>query len=104
LLGDWAMVRAVVDDYRTAPIPDDEQALFGFIEKVNGAGHRLEQGDVDVLHQHGWSDEAILDAVMVCGLFQFYNCVVDGTGVPPLSDRGHAASGRRIAKAGYLAP
>ena len=97
-------MRAVIDDYTTAPIPAAEKALFAFIEKLNAEAHTLLQTDVDPLHEHGWTDEAILDAVMVCGLFQFYNCVVDGSGVQPLSDRGHAASGGRIARSGYLMP
>lgn len=104
LLGDKELVRAIVDDYRTAPISERERALFAFVEKVNGQCHDIERADVERLHEAGWDDEAILDAVSVCGLFNYFNRLVDATGAHPLSDRGHAASGRRIARDGYLIP
>jgi len=39
---------------------------------------------------------------MVCALFNFYNRWIDATGVPPMDDAGHRASGQRIATQGYL--
>ncbi len=95
---------AVLRDYRTAPIPEAEKELFAFIEKVTLACSEIEQADIDRLHQAGWSDAGILDAVLVCALFHFYNRLVDATGVVPLSDKGHAQSGRRIAREGYRMP
>ncbi len=92
---------AVLDDYRAAPIPEAEKALFAFVEKVTACCAEVRQQDIDRLHEAGWADEAILDAVLVCALFNFYNRLVDATGVPPLSERGHAESGRRIAREGY---
>jgi len=97
-------VRAVIDDYRAAPISEKERALFAFVEKVNGQCHDIERADVERLHAAGWNDEASLDAVSVCGLFNYFNRLVDATGVHPLSADGHAASGRRIARDGYRNP
>jgi len=94
-------VDAVLKDYRTAPISEAEKELFAFVEKVTGACSEIEQRDIDRLHEAGWSDEAILDAVLVCALFNFFNRLVGATGVPPLSERGYAESGRRIAREGY---
>lgn len=102
LLEDEALVQAVIDDYRTAPIPESERALLAYIEKLNLDGASVNQGDIDRLHDHGWSDEAIYDAVMVCGLFNFYNRWIDGTGVHEMTDEEHKASGARIARNGYL--
>lgn len=91
----------VLADFRDPSIPVPEQALFSYIAKLNAEAPAVSQDDIDELHRHGWTDEAILDAVLVCALFNFYNKLVDGTGCPPLSDRGHAASGKRLATAGY---
>jgi uncharacterized peroxidase-related enzyme len=101
LLGDEALVRAVLADYRTAPISAAEKALLAFIEKVNEDAHSVGQPDVEALREAGWNDEAIFDAVTVCALFNFYNRWVDGTGVRPMSQEGHRASGARIARRGY---
>lgn len=88
-------------DYGTAPIGDREKALFAFIEKVNGDSSRLLQGDVDAVKAAGWSEEAIYDAVTVCALFNFYNKWIDATGVGDMPADAYAASGERLADAGY---
>ncbi len=76
--------------------------MFAYLEKVNGECARVSQQDIDVLHTAGWSDEAIYDAVMVCGLFNFYNRWVDATGVHGMSEADYQASGKRLAQRGYL--
>jgi uncharacterized peroxidase-related enzyme len=101
LLGDRSLVDAVLADYRTAPISEAEKALLAYIEKVNSRCSEVDQADVDRLHLAGWTDEAIYDAVMVCGLFNFYNRWIDATGVHAMSLEDHAMSGRRLATRGY---
>ena len=97
-------MRAVLDDHRTAAISEAERALFDFVERVTErvAAGGVPADEVARLHDAGWSDEAVYDAITVCALFQFYNTWVDGSGVQGLSEAGFAASGRRLATAGYL--
>jgi len=104
LLGDRKLVDAVLADYRTAPIPDKEKALFAFVGKVNERCPEVEQADIDALHAAGWNDEAIYDAVMVCALFNFYNRWVDATGDHEMSEAGYRMTGKRIAQRGYAPP
>jgi alkylhydroperoxidase family enzyme len=92
----------VIENYRTAPIADDEKALLAYIEKVNCNCASVEQADIDRLHQAGWNDEAIYDAIMVCGLFNFLNRWIDAIGVEAMSKQDHAASGKRLATRGYI--
>ncbi len=96
-------MRAVVEDYRAAPISEGEKLLFGFLEKVNGEPAAVSAEDVEVLYACGWSDEAIFDALTVCALFNFFNRWVDGSGVGPLSEEGYRGSGHRLAVHGYAA-
>jgi len=102
LLGDRALIDAVLTDFRTAPITEAEKALLEYIAKVNCDCSNVEQADIDRLHLAGWSDEAIFDAIMVCGLFNFYNRWVDASGVDVMSKEDHAASGKRLASRGYI--
>lgn len=95
-------MQAVLRDYRTAPISDAERALFAFIEKVNHDSPSVSEADIAALHQAGWTDEAIYDAIMVCALFNFFNRWVDATGVHEMSEESHRASGKRLAARGYL--
>ncbi len=96
-------MEAVLEDYRSAPIPDREKALFGFIEKITRQSNATRQEDIDALKEAGWSEEAIYDAIMVCALFQYYNTWIDATGVHDMPAAAYDASGVRLAQAGYVA-
>jgi alkylhydroperoxidase family enzyme len=104
LLGNRAMVDAVLDDYQTAPIPDREKALFAFIDKMNRESNRLRKEDLDAAKSAGWSEEALYDAITVCALFNFYNKWIDATGVHDMPAAAYAASGERLATFGYVPP
>jgi alkylhydroperoxidase family enzyme len=102
LLGDRAKVDAVLADYASAPIPDAEKALFRFVEKVNRDSIAIGPADIDAMHRAGWSDEAMYDAINVCGLFNFYNRWIDATGVCEMPEEAHRQSGKRLAERGYV--
>jgi alkylhydroperoxidase family enzyme len=101
LLGSRALVDAVLEDYRTAPIDDREKALFRFIEIVNAQSNRITRADVEGVKAAGWSEEAIYDAVTVCALFRFYNAWIDATGVHDMPAAAYVMSGKRLAAQGY---
>ena len=102
LLGDAGKVHAVLKDYTTAPISDEEKALFAFVSKVNRTHNQITSADVDEARRAGWSDEALYDAVSVCALFNFYNRWIDGTGCQDLPPFGYEMTGRRLATQGYV--
>lgn len=95
---------AVLQDYRTAPITDREKTLFAFIDRVNRESSRIQRADVDAVKAAGWSEEALYDAITVCALFNFYNRWIDATGVGDMPAAAYAASGERLAVAGYGRP
>jgi uncharacterized peroxidase-related enzyme len=101
LLGDRELVRAVMQDLQSSPLPDAEKALLAYVDKVSLNPNHVGQDDVDKLKRAGWSDEAIYDAVTVCALFNFYNRWIDGTGVHDLPASAYEMSGKRIKEFGY---
>jgi alkylhydroperoxidase family enzyme len=102
LLGSETLVAAVLQDLENSPLSPAEKTLFRFVDKVNGDSPRIGCEDIQVLHDAGWSDEAIYYAVTVCALFNFYNRWVDATGVHAMTDEEHQQGGKRSAAAGYL--
>lgn len=104
MLGDRALVDAVLRDFRTAPLNDQEKAMFVFLEKMNRESHRLQQPDIDQVKAAGWSEEALYDAITVCALFNFYNKWIDATGVSDMPPAAYAGSGERLAAFGYAPP
>ena len=101
LLENEELVAAVVRDVETAPINDAEKALLRFVEKVNHESPDIQRSDIEALYQHGWTDEALYDAITVCALFNFYNRWIDATGVHAMSDEVHRAAAPRMAP-GYI--
>jgi alkylhydroperoxidase family enzyme len=94
-------VAAVVRDVETAPITDAEKALLRFIEKVNHESPDIQAPDSEPLYEHGWTEEALYDAITVCALFNFFNRWIDATGVHAMSDEAHRAAAPRMAP-GYI--
>ncbi len=91
----------MLHDFRTAPLPDAEKALFAYLDKVNLQPSAICQADVDVVKRAGWSDEAIYDAATVCALFNFYNRWIDATGVHDMPASAYELSGERLKEYGY---
>jgi len=58
--------------------------------------------DIAEMHRAGWTDEAIYDAINVCGLFNFYNRWIDASGVCEMPEEAHRQSGKRLAERGYV--
>ena len=56
---------AVLQDYRSAPIPEAHKALFRFIEIVNRQSNQIRRQHLDEVRRAGWSDDAIYDAITV---------------------------------------
>ena len=99
--GDDSVVRAVLADYRTAPIPEKLRAMLGFLEKLtlNPAG--IGPDDVAPLRAAGLTDEEIEDAIHVCALFNVINRVADSLGFDEADAKGYQAGARRLLASGY---
>ena len=66
-----------------------------------GTTPNIGPADIEILHQAGYTDEAIYYAITVCALFNFYNRWIDAAGVHAMSDEVHREGGKRSARAGY---
>jgi alkylhydroperoxidase family enzyme len=72
-------------DWRTAPIDDGLRATLGFIEKMTLQPDELGPADAEAVREAGVTDEALIDAVHVCALFNMIVRLADSLGwdVPP---------------------
>jgi alkylhydroperoxidase family enzyme len=100
-LGSRELVAAVLEDYTTAPISEEERALFAFLAKVIENSPATTADDVARAREAGWSDEALYDAITVCALFQFYNTWIDATGVSDMQSFAYERQAKRLAELGY---
>ncbi len=91
----------MLDDLTTAPVSEQDRALYAFVRKINADSTQIRQADIDTARAAGWSDEALYDAITVCALFRFYNTWIDATGVDDMPQFAYQMSGQRLAAQGY---
>ena len=91
-------------NYAAADIPMVLKALLAFAAKLNNHPGKVSRRDLDALRTYGYSDEQILEAVLMVGLAKFANFVSIGLGTAPDFDppqlvlqRIRAASGSVVA-------
>jgi uncharacterized peroxidase-related enzyme len=101
MLGSEDLVRSVLNDVESSPLPEAEKALMRFARKMTKQLPEMVESDVAALRNLGWSDEAIYYTIMVVALFNFYNRWVTTSGVHPVSDEVYRMHGKRLALSGY---
>ena len=75
--------KKLVTDYPNAPVEAKEMALYRFADKLTLRPAEVKQADVDELRAAGWSNEAIVEAVVAVAYYNFINRVSMGLGVVP---------------------
>ena len=95
-------MKAVLDDWRRAPIDVKLRAQLEFLEKLTLRPDEVRPRDVEPLRAAGLSDEAIEDAINVCALFSIYDRMADSLGWYLPEPAGYAASAQNLMRRGYL--
>ncbi len=79
--GDSALVQAVHQDYRTAPLSDADQAMCAYAEQVARDATQIQRTDLDRLRAVGFEDTAILQITQIAAWFCYINRMADALGV-----------------------
>jgi alkylhydroperoxidase family enzyme len=95
------LTKAVLDDWRTAPIDDKLRATLGFLEKITLSPEEVGPDDADVPRQAGVSDSALIDAVYVCTLFNVIDRISDALDFAIPTQEGFNKIGKMLLKRGY---
>ncbi len=86
-----------IDD---APIDEKLKPLVRFVQKLTRTPSQMTAVDVASVRAAGWSEDAIFDAICICGFNNLMNRVVDATGIEGTEEE-HRESGQRLASLGY---
>lgn len=88
-----AVVRAVWEDWRSAPVTPRVRAMLAYLEKMSLEPERLGPEDVVPLREAGLSESAIEDAIYVCAAFHIIIRIADALEfhVPSEDDLDRAA-------------
>jgi uncharacterized peroxidase-related enzyme len=91
---------ALLDDMDGAPVAEPVKALLRYAGKLTLTPAKVTPADAQAVLAAGWPEQALHDAVAVCGLFNLMNRLVEGLGITAGEDYFHA-SARRLAETGY---
>jgi len=70
-------------DHREANLPPPDVVLLNFARKLASEPHSFTDSDVESLRKSSFTDEQILEAVLMVGLTQLLNCIQMGLGTEP---------------------
>ena len=70
-------------DHVHAKIPMADKALLNFCAKLNKQASKIGANDIEVLRTYGFSEQQILEAIVIVGFAQFANTVAFGLGTVP---------------------
>lgn len=100
---DHDTVKAVWNDYTTAPVSDKLKTLLNIAGKVQKGGKHVTEDDIATARDAGASDMDIHDTVLIAAAFCMFNRYVDGLGASTPDDPAfYEIVGKQRAEEGYM--
>jgi uncharacterized peroxidase-related enzyme len=78
---DDALVKALCEDFRTAPISQTDRVMLEFAVKLTKDATKTGRDDHAALRQAGFDDQGILQVTLIAAWFNYINRVADALGV-----------------------
>jgi uncharacterized peroxidase-related enzyme len=75
------MVAALQEDYRTAPISEQDRVMLEYVVQLTRDATRLSRADHERLRGVGFDDTGILQITLIAAWFNYINRVADALGV-----------------------
>ena len=75
------MVAALEEDYRNAPISEQEKVMLDYVVQVTRDATRISPADHERLRAVGFDDKGILQITLIASWFNYINRVADALGV-----------------------
>ena len=78
---DHELVAALEDDYRKAPISEQEQVMLDYVVQITRDATRISPADHERLRAASFDDKGILQITLIASWFNYINRVADALGV-----------------------
>ena len=78
---DDELVKALQEDYRTAPISEPERVMLDYVAKLTRDATLISREEHERLRANGFNDRAILQITWIASWFNYINRVADALGV-----------------------
>lgn len=102
----WGVENGLLDrllrDPATAPIDARLKPLLAFVRKLMLTPGDMSQADANAVHEAGWDEQALHDAIAVTARAAFMQRLVEGHGFKPMSRETAAERARQRLERGYV--
>jgi uncharacterized peroxidase-related enzyme len=78
---DDGLVKALQDDYKTAPISEPDKVMLDYVMQLTRDATRISEQDHEGLRAAGFDDRGILQITLIASWFNYINRVADALGV-----------------------
>ena len=78
---DEELVKALQDDYKTAPVSEQDRAMLDYVAQLTRDATRISREDHERLRAVGFDDQGILQITLIASWFNYINRVADALGV-----------------------
>jgi len=78
---DEELVEALQNDYKTAPISDQDRAMLDYVAQLTRDATGISRKDHERLRVVGFDDRGILQITLIASWFNYINRVADALGV-----------------------
>jgi alkylhydroperoxidase family enzyme len=75
------MVRALEEDYKSAPISEQDRVMLDYVVQVTKDATRISPADHERLRAVGFDDRGILQITLIASWFNYINRAADALGV-----------------------
>jgi uncharacterized peroxidase-related enzyme len=75
------LVRALQENYQTAPISDADRVMLDYVAQTTRDATRISRDDHERLRAAGFDDRGILQMTLIAAWFNYINRVADALGV-----------------------
>ena len=86
-----------------AELSEKMKSLLRFVRKLTLHPSMMNSDDAQLVFDAGWQERALHDAICICGLFSFYNRLLDGHGIKG-NDGIYEFGAGHLSKRGYIFP
>lgn len=96
-----ALVQAVYDDWRSAPVSEPLRAALGYVNKLTLAPAELTPADADAVRASGVTDAQLREAIYICGVFSMIVRLADTLDFEVPDTSAASGYGEAALKRGY---
>jgi len=75
------LVKALQDDYKTAPISEQDRVMLDYVVQLTRDATRVSRHDHEQLRSAGFDDRGILQITLIASWFNYINRAADALGV-----------------------